>query len=82
MLCHSLRNDLIATDDGVETVYELVEEVVQRASDIVFERYIENEIYPYAVREVKKAILRVIAVSACVQFEAVNNKLVCNSPLF
>jgi hypothetical protein len=62
--CHYClcRDDLIAIDDGVEVVYELVEEVVNRATSIVFERYIEAEIYPYAVRDVKESILRIISV--------------------
>ncbi len=50
-------------DDGVETVYELVDDVVCRASDIIFEHYIEREIFPYAVQAAKKSILKTMAVS-------------------
>ena len=59
----SFRDELIAVDDGVEIVYELMEDVIGRASSIVFEHYIEAEVYPYAIQDVKTSILKIIAVT-------------------
>ncbi len=49
-------------DDGIETVYEIVEEIVENASFIVLNNYVRNEIYPYAVEDAKNKILKVMAV--------------------
>ena len=46
----------------METVLELVEDVVERASNIIFERFIASEIFPYAVEAARKNILKMIAV--------------------
>lgn len=66
-------NELIAVDDGVETVYELVDDVVCRASDIIFEHYIEREIFPYAVQAAKKSILKTMALEFVARDEGEKN---------
>ena len=48
-------------------MYELIEEVVERAAAMVLEHHIAAEIYPYSVQSVKASILKIIAVSAQLQ---------------
>lgn len=66
-MCNELllisRDELVDIDDGVETVCKIVEEIMHKASCIIFEHYIEREIYPHAVQDAKIAILKRIAVS-------------------
>ena len=52
----------MAVDEGTETVYEILEEIVETASAIILNNYVKNQIYPYTVNDAKDKILRVIAV--------------------
>ncbi len=57
------RNDLIDIDEGVGIVCEIVEEVVEKASKIIYERYLDGELFSYAVQRAKESILKIIGVS-------------------
>lgn len=54
---------MISGDDGVEIALDILEEVVGKAAAIVYDHYLDREIFPYSVKEAKKAILKNIAVS-------------------
>ena len=57
------RQELISVDEGVEVVLGLLEDILDNAASIVYDHHLEREIFPYAVQEAKKSILKTIAVS-------------------
>lgn len=62
MFC--FRETLIEIDEGVETVCEIVEEIVKNASDLIYEKYLREAAFGYAVLDAKEKMLNIIAVSA------------------
>lgn len=58
------RECLLEVDEGIVTVCEVVDEIVKRASDVIYAKYLEDAAYGYAVQDAKENILRSIAVSA------------------
>ena len=46
----------------MEAVCELVEELAEKASRVVFDHYLEKEAFSYAVQDAKEIILRTLAV--------------------
>ena len=47
----------------METVCEIVNEVVRKASDCIYEKYLGQAAYGYAVHDAKEQLLNIIAVS-------------------
>lgn len=57
------RETLLEVDEGVNTVCEVVEEVVKNASDIIYEKFLKEAAYGYAVLDAKEKMIKIIAVS-------------------
>ena len=49
-------------DDGVEMVCEMVEEITENAYKIVYDHYLTEHAFPYAINDAKETILRIITV--------------------
>ncbi|KAI9159533.1 hypothetical protein H9P43_008873 [Blastocladiella emersonii ATCC 22665] len=45
-------------DDGELIVVDLVEEILQRSQDVLFEKHISSQVLPYAVQYAKDTVLR------------------------
>lgn len=57
------RSDLILAEEGVDICLDILNEVVDKAAATILDHYLEREIFPFSVREAKKSILKIIAVS-------------------
>lgn len=65
---------LIDTEEGEIFIVSLVEEVVQKSQDVLFEKHIESQVLPYAVQFAKSAVDEIIEVGTlrccvCVRWE-------------
>lgn len=56
------REELLSVEEGVEAVCELVDELVEKASKVVFDHYLEKEAFSYTVQDAKEIILGILAV--------------------
>lgn len=76
---------MISTDEGIGIVYELLGEIVEEACDILYNHHLEREIYPYAVKEAKKTILKIIDVRTLLETQRliyrVNYNITCSYSL-
>jgi hypothetical protein len=55
---------IIDQEEGENAVTQIIDEVVKKAQDVVFEKHIESQVLPYAVNFAKDAILSIIEVGA------------------
>lgn len=53
---------MLETDDNEEFVYEITEEIVENALDLIFKGYIGNQLIPFTVAQAKEALLDLIEV--------------------
>jgi len=60
---------LLEENDGVETVCGIVNEIVKKASDVIYKKYLEQAAYGYAVQKAKEQILNIVAVSCIVHMQ-------------
>ena len=65
----SLRNAMLEVDDSQEFVWELLDEVVNKAESIIFKKYLDKQTIPYTISEAKKAILHIIDVTKRAHFK-------------
>lgn len=56
------REELLNVEDGVDVVCEVVEEVVEKASSVVYDHYLDEATFPFAVQDAREIILRTLAV--------------------
>lgn len=58
---------LIDQEEGQLLAASLIEEIIQKSQDVLFERHIESQVLPYAVQFTKETLLAVIEVVFCCQ---------------
>jgi hypothetical protein len=54
---------LVDQEEGQLLAASLIEEIIQKSQDVLFERHIESQVLPYAVQFTKETLLAVIEVS-------------------
>lgn len=54
---------MLEFDDGDEFIGELVDEVVGKTLNIIYDKYIERQLLPYTISQAKEALLTIIDVS-------------------
>ncbi len=61
-LSGSKWDQIFAEERGENHVEELVEDIVRKAGEVVYERYIERRVVPFAVMQAKRDMLTIIKV--------------------
>lgn len=51
---------ILAQEEGERLAVEVVQEIVKKAGNIVYEHYIQRKVVPYAVQQTKEKILELI----------------------
>jgi hypothetical protein len=55
-------NQWIAREDGLLQVEDVVQEIMQKAGDIVYKHHLQRRVVPYAVQRAKAEMLSVVEV--------------------
>lgn len=53
---------MLEFDDGDDFVGEIVDEVVSKTLNAIYEKYIERQLLPYTISQAKEALLTIIDV--------------------
>ena len=53
---------LIDQEEGEQLVCEIMEEILQKSQQVIFERHIESQVLPYAVKFAKDTLLKMVQV--------------------
>ena len=61
-MCVLYREELLGVEEGVCVVCQLVEELVEKASNIVYDHYLEEASFAYSVQDAKDICLKTLAV--------------------
>lgn len=55
---------IVEYEEGEQLVAMLIEELIQRSQKVIFERHIESQVLPYAVKFAKDTLVEIIEVHA------------------
>ena len=55
-------NSIVAREEGENFIISVVEDIVKKAGDVVYEHYIQRRVVPFAVLQAKNAILELTEV--------------------
>ena len=53
-------NILLDTDESQDYAFEIIEEIFDNATKIIYEKYLDKQTIPFTTNEAKKAILHII----------------------
>jgi hypothetical protein len=54
--------NIIDQEEGEQLAYNIIEDILTRGQEVLFEKHIESQVLPYAVQFAKETLLRIVEV--------------------